>query len=286
MREEIAIKKLNEALHHLEFQYYQNEFESSLAISNFPPIFFSNDAGGDILGGSDNWIRKKHADGSIHEPATVAAFLFVQQNFPEQIKVFFDIGALYGYFGLIGKSLFPHSATYSFEMNPVSYSALVRNVNSNKHLDIPAVRCINVGLTDNTVFQKKVSVSQFTLMENSKSLNKTSMDLISLDDFCRLGNVKPNLIKIDVEGYQAKILPGGIKTIKEARPIILLEFDSPVGLKQFDTTNKQIVKPLFDLGYKLYWCGNQRGIGRFEKLDYDSFSEEHEINSLGIFLPH
>ncbi|MGL5834208.1 MAG: FkbM family methyltransferase, partial [Waterburya sp.] len=109
---------------------------------------------------------------------------------------------------------------------------------------------------------------------------------ISIDDFCRISGFKPNLIKIDVEGYQAKILPGAIKTIETEKPIIILEFDGKQQLSKFNTTNKLITKPLFDLGYSCYWCKEQRNFhGGFQQLNYDNFTEEHEINSLSIFIP-
>ncbi|NER05403.1 MAG: FkbM family methyltransferase [Okeania sp. SIO3C4] len=193
---------------------------------------------------------------------------------------------------MIGKSIFPQSTVFSFEMNPESYIALHKNINLNKHLGIPATQCLNVGLSNKTNLQERVFTRGFTLREdrNSENLsaeNSSVIDIISIDDFCRISGFQPNLIKIDVEGYQAKIIPGSIDTIEKAKPIIILEFDSQKTLKYFNTTNKQITKPLFDLKYQCYWCKNQRGFeGKFQQLDYNNFSQEHEQNSLSIFMPN
>lgn len=275
---------LNELTHNLKFRFYEDKFESSLKFENFAPIFFNNNAGGVVAGGSYNWIKNKHINKSVHEPATIGAFTFIQKNFLDQIDTIFDVGALYGYFSLISKSMFPQSTVFSFEMNPISYQALCQNVNVNKHLKIPATRCVNIGLSDRTVFQKKVSVRNFSLEENEEG--ESVIDIVSMDDFCRISGFQPSLIKIDVEGYQAKILPGAMKTIKTKKPIIILEFDGKQQLNRFSTTNKLITKPLFDLGYKCYWCKEQRNFnGGFQQLNYNDLSEEHEVNSLSIFIP-
>jgi hypothetical protein len=91
-------------------------------------------------------------------------------------------------------------------------------------------------------------------------------------------------MKIDVEGYQAKIIPGAMKTISKHKPIILLEFDNPNSLTRFGKTNKEIVKPLFEVGYSLLWCDDQRRIGsNFQYVSYDDLSVTHEKNSLALF---
>lgn len=283
-----TVKSLNHIVNNLDFHFSESKFESTLKIDNFSPIYFNKNAGGIVAGGSNKWITNKHTNQSIHEPATVGAFLFLQQNFSSRINTIFDVGALYGYFSLISKSMFPQSTVFSFEMNPSSYQALCQNVNSNKHLAIPAARCINMGLSDRTIFQQKVSIQNFILKEldENESEQSATINIISIDDYCRVSGCKPDLIKMDVEGYQAKILPGAIETIKANRPIILLEFDSQLRLSSFNTDNKSIVKPLFDLGYTCYWCKNQRSFkGAFQQLSYDTFSQEHEINSLAIFIP-
>ena len=287
MKTKRQINQLNNSLHNINFNFSETDTEQILKINNFPPIFFNKNAGGKIQKGSCNWMRNKHKNGSLHEPSTISAFSFIQQNFANQINVIFDIGALYGYFSLISKSMFPQATVFSFEMNPESYSALVNNINCNKHLGIPTSRCINMGLSNNTSLQKKVFCDKFTLIEDGESENLAQIDIMSIDDFCRISGFFPDLIKLDVEGYQAKILSGGENIIEKNKPIILLEFDGQKQLKRFDTTNKQITKFLFDLGYSCYWCKDQRTFqGEFQKLDYDKFTQEHEVNSLSIFLPN
>lgn len=56
--------------------------------------------------------------------------------------------------------------------------------------------------------------------ENQAGLLKTPKDQLTLDTFCRLHDLKPDLIKIDVEGAEISVLKGGEATLKKFRPII------------------------------------------------------------------
>ena len=282
-----VVELLNNQIQDIRFRFSESKFNSQLKINNFPAVFFDNYAGGNVGGGSYNWLQKKHENRTLHEPATIATLLYIQKYYSREVDIIFDIGALYGYFSLISKSIFPKSIVFSFEMNPESHIALHKNINSNKHLGIPATQCLNLGLSDKTNLQKRVHARGFILREDKEYEYSSVIDLISVDDFCRISGFQPNLIKIDVEGYQAKIIPGSMDTIEKAKPIIILEFDSPKKLEYFNTTNKQITQPLFDLKYQCYWCKNHRGFSeKFQQLDYNSFSREHEQNSLSVFIPN
>ena len=276
---------LNETLKNFVFNFRIKDNKSVLQIENFSEIYFPNTAGGNIAGGSYSWTNQKHKNGGIHEPAMIAALLTLRGYHKNLNPVFFDIGALYGYFSLIVQSLFSNVTVCAFEMNPDSFAALENNIIENKHLNDNNVRCINVGLSDRTLLQHKSKIEQFRLEEHAGDEGKP-LDIMKLDDFCRDQNIYPTVMKIDVEGYQAKIIPGAMETISNNKPIILLEFDNAqYMIDHFGCTNKIIVKPLFDLGYKLFWCGEQRkNSSQFKHLTFNDLSTEHEKNSLGIFI--
>lgn len=53
----------------------------------------------------------------------------------------------------------------------------------------------------------------------------------TLDDLCRSENATPDLIKIDVEGLEGRVLAGAMRTL-EARPLIFLEWHRDMLRKQ------------------------------------------------------
>jgi len=269
----------------LNYTFNTNRHRSRLQLKDGKRIMFPNDAGGRGQEGAKKWVRAKHRNGKIHEPALVASFVALSRRLRDEPIVFFDVGALYGYFSLVVKSLFPQSTAFAFEVNPNSYEALRKVVAANKHLGSPAVHCCNVGLSDHTRLSHPSSVRGLVLDEDTAG-GETVVDLMRLDDFSRVTSFLPDLMKVDVEGYQARILPGAMDMIAAAKPTILMEFDAPQVLERFGLTNADIVRPLFDLGYSMLWTSDHRdgSLNKFEHLRLADLTTEHETNSLAVFV--
>lgn len=275
--------EFNRSLMDLEFTFTTNRKRARLQLKSGRRIVFPNEAGGTVRGGSAHWLRTKHRDGQIHEPAMVAVLVALSRRLQQPI-VFFDVGALYGYFALIVKSLSPGSTVLAFEVNPESYRALRQNAAANKHLGPPLVTCCLVGLSDQTSFGHGGSIRGIALKDDVS--DGTVLDLMRLDDFSRITGQAPDVMKIDVEGYQAKILPGAMETIALAEPVILMEFDQPRVMERFGRTNRDVVGPLFDLGYSMLWTVQHRDRrqGTFQVLRFDELTDAHEKDSLAVFV--
>lgn len=242
------------------------------------------------------WITKKHVDGAVHEPATIGAMLWANRILPPRRHVF-DAGALYGYFSLVAEQVFPRAVVTAFEMHPGIIPDLVANRG-------PRTRCIHAALSDTTRENVRVWISGFNIYEepeggwdaldtipgamkergeNNRGRGYADVDFITLDDYC-LTNPAPDLIKIDVEGYQAKALAGAMGTIRRHKPVVIIELHDPEKLARFGTTNAETVRPLYEVGYSGFWCGNFRDAdARFEAvpemLDY------HERLSIMVLVP-
>lgn len=287
MRIECSAEQLaaefNRSLADLEFSFTSNRSRARLQLKDGRRIVFPNQAGGKVREGSRRWVRSKHRDGDIHEPAMVAVLVALQHRVREPV-VFFDVGALYGYFALVLKSLSPRSTVLAFEVNPESHEALRRNVEANQHLGHPPVACCLLGLSDRTLLQHSAMIRGIALDEDAAG--GTVVDLMRLDDFSRMTGLAPDVLKIDVEGYQAKILPGAMETIDKSEPIILLEFDEPEVMERFGCTNEDVVAPLFERGYSMLWTAQHRdrGTGKFQVLRRSDLTQEHEVNSLAVFV--
>ena len=80
--------------------------------------------------------------------------------------------------------------------------------------------------------------------ENKLDVKKMSCEVKRLDEF----GLKPCFIKIDVQGFEYEVLRGGIETIKNSRPVILME--SP-GHKELDFLYSLEYQPYILKGDKL-----------------------------------
>jgi FkbM family methyltransferase len=110
------------------------------------------------------------------------------------------------------------------------------------------IECFNKNITENNVelFRYGLSYSEHTASQEQKStiLNETEGNVIckTLDSF----NLKDiDFIKIDVDGFEHKVLRGAVETIRNNSPAINIELKYD---KRKDTVN-HCIKLLTRLGY-------------------------------------
>ena len=308
---------INSRLRSLSYNFSEDSRKQKLVINSYKPVYFSVTEGETIANRSARWMQHKHSGGAIHEPGTIAIFDSLRTS-AKSIETVFDIGALYGYFSVICLSVFDTANVYSFEMNPFSFAFLKSNIALNRQLDISRSKDFNFAFSDSSEFKKSVIIKDFSLYNsytlawqqllklrcsNIKDYSKyklkqvlnrhpqkpsffelLNIDFWSIDDFCEDKCVLPDLIKMDVEGFQAKIIPGGMEVFEKSKPFLLLEFDRSSAVNSFGLSNKEIVRPLFDLGYQLIWGKHRTQSSVFTPLNYNDLDSSHECNSLGLFF--
>jgi len=242
------------------------------------------------------WLGRKHADGAVHEPATLAALLVMMDEAPPQPN-FFDLGALFGYFTLFVLDNAPGAKVWAFEAHPAGPRDL------NTILGPGDAMVVHAMMTDIDAEDVDIWVSGFNLYErpkggwcrlqeepgamkprgaNNEGRGFALLTLMTLDHFCEATGVGPDFMKVDVEAYQARALRGGLCMIAEHKPQIVIELHDPEKIARMGTTNQKTVQPLFDLGYRGYWCGNFRaGDATFEEVDH--INEDRDRLSLMVF---
>ena len=99
---------------------------------------------------------------------------------------------------------------------------------------------------------------------NEKAMSKTLDQVLKETNFG-----KPDVIKIDIDGFDGKALGGAIQTLKEHQPLVIFEWNTPL----FDLVGNDILQPfqvLSDCGYSTFiWFTN---LGDFA-LTQNGFSE-------------
>lgn len=282
--------RINERLGSVPFSYTPGGSEHVLSVAEGPAIRFPQDAGGGVHGGSAAWVAMKHENGAIHEPGLVAALLVLAES-GAPVRTILDIGALYGYVSLVARSLFPSAEVHAFEVNPRSYDALTRNIEANRPTFGDSVRAHHCALSDVSRPHAPLRIHRMSIdtLDAGPPVDGKGrdyeIDVWSLDDYCREHALVPDLVKLDVEGYQAKIVPGGREVLSRTRPVILMEFDAPGAANDFGVTNREVIEPLLDDGYRLVWGRHRRTDQPFQVLGLDDLTAEHEVNSLGVLVP-
>ncbi len=88
-----------------------------------------------------------------------------------------------------------------------------------------------------------------SLMEG-RDIGEILIQTVSLDTFCREAGVRPNVVKIDVEGAELLVLRGAAKLLGEFYPTIILAVHPywlPTG-----QSSRQIFELLTSYGYTVY----------------------------------
>lgn len=194
-------------------------------------------------------------------------FLLIQKFAPGEDQVFLDVGTNRGDMILcmmLNKKL--NTKIIGFEPNGVIYA---RTANRSFIKDNPRVELLNIGLSSQagklTLYTPQYrkwafdGLSSFSYdsayhwLENGMwnfnekllTIQKHSCLVHPLDHY----NFNPYFIKIDVEGFELDVIKGGLSTIKQYKPILLVE----------DIT-EDIKDELRPLGYDFYGYKKQSGL--------------------------
>lgn len=174
-----------------------------------------------------------------------------------QIKTILDIGANTGQFAKYINQIFPQAILYSFEPLEDCYNELVSNFKQ-----IPQFQAFNVALGDKAA-QMEIHRSEFSPSSSllaMAELHKNAfphtqdqtlykVDVVRLSDIGKTLNLqKPILIKLDVQGFEDKVIAGGKDVIEQAE-IIIIEM-SVEKLYENQPLFDDIYKSLVDLGFK------------------------------------
>lgn len=183
--------------------------------------------------------------------------LDIQHIFAKVIKngfIVYDIGAHLGFFSLLAGRLSGSSGkVYAFEPCLKNLKRLESHILLNKMQDrIFSVPKVVMDKSGKALYSNKLDrddMGRFVDLESCNNNPLTNAGLIyeatSLDDFVfKAGYPSPDLIKIDVEGLEAKVLEGAQRLLKEFKPVIICELHSS------DLTIR-VYKGLEDLGYRV-----------------------------------
>jgi FkbM family methyltransferase len=146
-------------------------------------------------------------------------------------SVVFDIGAFIGDTAPV--FLDRQCEVHAFEPKPDMFVCLLHNC--------PRAFCYNLAIGDGTRFD----LSNKTGNMGGQSLLPGQRYSIRLDD---LNVERLDVLKIDVEGFELKVLEGAAETIRRFHPIIHIELNVN-GLKRFGATPEITRKMLANLGY-------------------------------------
>ena len=161
-------------------------------------------------------------------------------------QVVFDIGANVGYYTLLAsRRVGPSGRVLAFEPLPRNISYLYRHLALN---DIENVTLIPLACSDRSI------LTPFVAGDNCATGRLADakygpvpgrceyVATVAVDEIVRESGLRPDLLKIDVEGAEEQVLKGAAETLALARPTVLLSVHS-------DALRSACTAYLLNLGY-------------------------------------
>jgi FkbM family methyltransferase len=162
----------------------------------------------------------------------------ITESTKKTIGLALDIGANVGQSSYAFRRIFPNAELHAFEPNPDIFQTLVRNLRNSQinlhnvglgeqkntgYIYIPEYRkVLFTGLAACDRIQAEKHVQKLKLFK----FHTSNFETIKQSVFIEAGDsfeLRADLIKIDVEGFEIEVLQGLNRTIQAFKPIILVE---------------------------------------------------------------
>ncbi|BAQ66452.1 FkbM family methyltransferase [Geminocystis sp. NIES-3709] len=163
-----------------------------------------------------------------------------------------DVGSYIGLYAIaIGKRVGTHGKVFAFEPDPINFQSLKSHISLNLVEDI--VEPINMAVAD------KQSIVNFQSGRNSQSsIQETyssetiSVHCVSLDEYFQ--EPKVDIVKIDVEGYEEKVLEGchQILSNKHQSPRLIYIEVHPFAWEKVGTSWNTLLNLLSKYDYEVF----------------------------------
>jgi FkbM family methyltransferase len=180
---------------------------------------------------------------------------FILNNMPPD-GVFIDVGAHIGKYSLLVAKKYPNAEVIAIEPNPLAYDALSKALKINNLIN---VQVFNVALSDSDnltdLYIRRSSVAS-SIEEFDSCIEIRRVTTRALDSLIdELGFKRVDLIKIDVEGAELKVVKGSLNTILQFKPKLMIECED----RHYD----ELMRILRGVGYQ---CSV------LERYDYERYS--------------
>lgn len=202
-------------------------------------ILFKNDCG----------VTDMTRRGGIYEHYI---FDYIKEKLKVKGTTIIDVGANFGFHTLQFADLVGDSGKIcSFEPQRLVYYQLCGNVILNGHENVFPY---NVALSDETNILKMENLQYHS--ENDINIGNAHLDacydlgynLVNVRDLDSFEFDNVSVLKIDVQGYEPRVLDGAKQTILKNKPVIFIEVEAPQ-LSIYGWTEQDIFNRLDKLGY-------------------------------------
>lgn len=215
----------------------------------------NRDTGADRITLRDGLTLKVHPDS--HGP--MQAFCWCAPDMVEEMDVFLaltagrkrllDIGALHGVFSLAFAVQDRDRKAVAVDPSPLAFAKLLYNIHKNDLADrVSPFECalsVSVGRIRMS-FEWEHAVAASSTPQTAEPV---TVDKMTADSLCERLGFTPDVVKIDVEGHEVKVMRGLAGILRDARPLLFVELH-PQRIRQEGDDAGVLFGLLRDAGYR------------------------------------
>lgn len=208
------------------------------------PLFFRTETAQE-----KRWFYPRYRQGEMHErPVSLAMLERVRAD-----SVCVDVGAFLGYYSALLASRAPRGTVVAVEMDATNREMLEANLARNRLANVrilPAAAFDSV--TEVVYTRESFAASPGHRIGSSRGarVEEIRVPTVVLDDWLEAQGLRPDLIKIDVEGAELGVLRGLRRTLARAGVRLFVEVHPPQ-LAQAGLSTDDVLGLLDGLGYRL-----------------------------------
>lgn len=167
----------------------------------------------------------------------------------------FDVGAHIGLVSLPASSrMASRGVIYSFEPSPGNVKYLTYHLKKNKISNVEVVRkLVHASESDSSsifLASEDSDMNSIAPGQLQTSYSLQEVPAISIDSFCSENELRPELIKIDVEGAEISVLEGAAEVLQSVKPTLFLSVH-PRYIKALGRSTAELQELLSSAGYTI-----------------------------------
>jgi FkbM family methyltransferase len=159
-----------------------------------------------------------------------------------------DVGACHGIFALAFVQGRPAARALAVEPSPTAFEILAGNAARNGLANVEPVQAA-LGAGPGSIRMRANWHHLEALGEGESDAGAIAVPVSSLDDLCAERRFRPDLVKIDVEGFEHAVLRGALGVLGRERPLLFLEVH-PERLEELGSSAAEVAALLASLGYR------------------------------------